>query len=494
MTERHQSNESEMKSNILRRNHMRQCIRACVLCLAVFLLTCCRAMPSQSSYPSYVFTHSEIVLFGYSNGTSITVTDSRGQNIWRGTLNAGRHQVLQPGAGVYHIMGSQPYATLVGDPTTGAVLGFYAVDQHGQGTSKLFYTYQSQGNPGILGIGKGPKNFVIFAYQNNTKIMLKETDSGRLVWQGSLNAGEAHFAPDLERLFLTVEASHPVSALSYSDQGYYVPAESGRFIGRRFYTWAGNAGGWIHDLNIIAYADDTSVIVQDTQNKEVLWQGVLAAGRFHTVQGVNDRQIAIETSRDAAVSVSPTTSYDSKYAHMIFAQDETGAGIGKRFYYPAMAGARLEIFAYEDDAQVEVRNQIGATVFQGKLNRGQSTSFDSQHTLYTIISSHPVAALMDWGNEAGADFAPPYYAAPTATLPTVTIPSWLPWLGLGVVGLSVATGIGGLLYRLRTKPRVRPLPGPLHRTPRIGTGFRSSEAERPKPSGADVTHGRNHKH
>lgn len=466
---------------------MRQCIRIFVICVAAFLLSCCRAGTSENSYPSYVFTHSEIVLFGYGNGTSVTVADSRGQNIWRGVLNVGQHQVLRPGSGVYHILGSQPYATLVGDPTAGAVLGFYAVDQHGQGTSKLFYTYQSQGNPGILGIGKGPKNFVIFAYHNDTKVTLKETDSGRTVWQGSLNTGEVHFEPELERKFLTVEASQPISALSYSDQGYYVPAESGRFVGRKFYTWAGNAGGWIHDLNIISYSDDTSVTVRDTQNREVLWQGVLASGRFHAVQGINDRQVTVEASRDVAVSVSPTTSYDSKYAHMIFAQDETGAGIGKRFFYPAMSGARLEIFAYEDDAQVEVRNQEGNTVFQGKLDRGQSTSLDSQHTLYTINSSRPVAALMDWGNEAGADFAPPYYAAPTATLPAVTAPTWLPWLGLGTIGIAAA---GWLLYRLLAASRPKPQSTAPRRVPRSVSVSRPAEPEKRRPTGSDVTHGR----
>ena len=245
--------------------------------------------------------------------------------------------------------------------------------------------------------------------------------------------------------------------------------------------------GCIHDLNIIAYSDETSVIVRDTQNQEVLWQGVLASGRFRAIQGINDRQVTVEASRDVAVSVSPTTSYDSKYAHMIFAQDETGAGIGKRFFYPAMSGARLEIFAYENDAQVEVRNQEGNTVFQGKLDRGQSTSLDSQHTLYTITSSRPIAALMDWGNEAGADFAPPYYAAPTATLPAVTAPTWLPWFGLGTIGVAA---IGWLLYRLRAVSRAKPRSTALRRVPRSVSVSRPAEPEKRRPTGSDVTHGR----
>jgi hypothetical protein len=436
-----------------------------------------------------VFTHSEIVLFGYANSTALEVTGADGGEVWRGTLNAGEHHVLRPGAGVYHIVGTQPYATLVGDPTTGAVMGYYAMDERGRGTSKLFYTYQSSGNPGILGLGVGPRNFVVFAYQDGTAVTLKETDSDRLIWQGTLNRGQAHFEPDLQYVFLTVQASQPVSALSYSDQGYYVPAESGKFIGREFYTWAGNAGDWTHDLNVIAYTDNTTVTIRDTQSGEVLWQGTLAAGRMQTVPNVNDRQLSIETSQDAAVSVSPTTSYTSNYYHMLFAQDETGAGIGKRFYYPAIEGARLEIFAYEDDTQVEVRDGANAIAYQGTLKRGESTAFDSAHTLYTITSSRPVAALMDWGNEAGADFAPPYYAAPTATLPTVIVPPWLPLVGGGLLAAGLLGVLLARLLRARPGRAVQPTP-PSPAKQRSTTPTWPAQKQPPSADGADVTHGR----
>ena len=455
----------------------------------ILLLAGCNHAIGTGSYPTYLFTHSEIVLFGYTDGTSLEVTSATGKEVWRGELGAGQHQVLRPGAGVYHFVSTQPYATLVGDPTGGAVMGYYALDQHGRGTRTLFYTYQSEGAPGLLGFGEGPRNFVIFAYQDGTSVTLCEADTGQLIWQGTLDAGQAHFEPELKHVFLTVQASHPVSALSYGDQGYYVPAETGSFIGRKFYTWAGDAGDWIHDLNVIAYYDDTAVTVRNTESREMLWQGTLDAGQVKTVPNINNQQLSVETSRDTVVSVSPTTSYSGEYFHMLFAQDETGAGIGQRFYYPALQGTRLEIFAYEDGAEIEVRDAADTIVYQGTLNRGESAVFDSAQTLYTIVSSRPVAALMDWGDQAGADFAPPYYAAPTATLPAITIPPWLPIVGLGLPVAGVGLWLLYSVLRARRGLPSRTVARPDVRRPPV-TRVRPVEEKRRKKSSADVRHGR----
>lgn len=185
---------------------------------------------------------------------------------------------------------------------------------------------------------------------------------------------------------------------------------------------------------------------------------------------------------------------------MIFAQDETGSGIGTNFSYPAIADARLEIFAYEDATTVEVRNEANNVVYQGLLNQGESTAFDSEHTLYTITADRPVSALMNWGDEAGADFAPPYYTAPTAAivLPQPTMPAWLPLAFVGIP-LLLAT-IGGAYYIWHSRQQAsrrrpssagggRPVPPP-------SSGFGSGQSKMPvdkKKSprrGSSVTHGR----
>ena len=465
--------------------------KGCYILLGVLLLvvlSSCGQTIGVESYPTYVFTHSEIVLFSYANGTSLRVSNESGRTIWRGRLDAGQYRQLRPGSGVYYVVGSHPYATLVGDPTRGGVLGYYALDQHGLGTSHLFYTYQSEGAGGLFGMPEGARAFVVFAYQDNTQVTIKETDTGNVVWQGTLNDGEAHFEFDLSHIFLTVEATQPVSALSYTDQGYYVPADDGKFIGRKFYTWAGNAGNWTHDLNVIAYHDNTSVTINNHETGEVLWQGTLDTGQIHTLPNVNQRLLSIETSEPVAVSVSPTISYAEKYAHMLFAQDDTGMGIGRKFYYPTIGGARLQIFAYEDAAAIEVRDADGVIAYQGVLNRGESATLDSIQTLYTINSTQAIASLMDWGDQAGANFAPPYYATSTALLPTIILPRWVPFV-IGLPLLLLALWGGWQLMRPKQR-RGQGAARPQSRSGTTSSGGRTVQKPQPQKRGASITHDR----
>lgn len=474
---------------MLKQQLWRVCYRITLIGCVLTVLTGCGQTIGVASYPTYVFTHSEIVIFSYSNGTSLQVNAAGGRTIWQGRLNKGEHHRLNPGSGVYHVIGTHPYATLVGDPTTGGVMGYYALNEQGLGTGQLFYTYQSEGTGSLFGLMDAARNFVIFAYQDNTSVTITETDSKKVVWQGTLNAGETHFEPGLSHVYLTVEATHPVSALSYSDQGYYVPAEDGHFTGQKFYTWAGDAGGWTHDLNVIAYQDNTSVTVRNTETDEVLWQGTLNVGEMHTYPDVNTLQLNIEASEPIAVSVSPTISYDSQYAHMIFAQDETGIGIGQRFYYPALDGARLQIFSYEDDANIEVSDANGAIAYQGVLNQGENVAFDSSQTLYTISSTHSIAALMDWGNQAGADFAPPYYVASTAIKPTIILPRWLPFVAIGLPLLLLALWVTQKLTQSRQHSAGN-VNRPQERTGATSTGGRTVQPTKPQKRGATITHDR----
>jgi hypothetical protein len=369
-------------------------------------------------FTTYTYTHSEIILFSYVNNTAFVVRNAAGGEIWNGSLNASEHKELNPGSGVYHIEGCNPYSVLVGDAVTFGVLGFYAYDQNGKGTSTLFYTRQAK----LANSEPDALNFIIFAYQDNTQVTLSNTTTGATIWSGTLNAGQRHAEPTLIDMYLTVQADKPVSALSYTDQGYYVPTDNGTFVGRRFYTWAGNTGNWPHDLNVIAYHDGTSVTVRNTDTGAVLWSGTLNAGQMHTLTNVNHTYLTVTSDKDVAVSVAPYVSFTSNYYHMIYAEDSTGVGLGKLFYYPSISGANLLIFSYEDGNQIQVKDSSGAVVWSGTLNKGQNHQFSSAHTLYTITGTGQLSALMDWGGQAGADFAPVYFGAEAPVVTSVTPP------------------------------------------------------------------------
>ena len=446
----------------------------CLFFISYIATACMLRVDSDTGfYPTYIFTHSEAVIFGYRDQTTLAVTQIDDEMVWEGVLNAGENHVLRLTPGVYRVVGNQPYATLVGDAVDGSVLGYFAIDEQGRGTSTLLHTYQSRSVENDMDMIEAA--FVIFAYEDQTTVTLTNSDTKQIIWQGTLNDGQAHFEYGVDDTFLTVEANKPVSALSYTDQGYYVPAKNGRFTGRLFYTWVGNAGGWPHDLNLIAYHDNSNILVQDSQDDTILWQGALNKGEMHAISQVNDRLLTISASEDIAVSIAPSISYDSNYYHMLFARDKDGFGIGTNFLYPAIGEARLELFAYEDNTSVEIQDGTGSIVYQGALNQGESVDFESQHTLYTITADRPVSALMNWGDEAGADFAAPYYTAPTSALVLAqpTIPDWLP---VALVGIPVLLGmIAGGYYIWRSRQQ------PFRGSTRSGGGGRSSS---PTPSGS----------
>jgi hypothetical protein len=356
-------------------------------------------------YVSYTYTHSDILIFSYADDTEFEVNDSIGSLVWSGTLDVGQHQSLSPGAGVYLVSGSQPFSLVVGDQLTDYVWGYYALDQNGKGLSTLFHTYQADWMSNSL----CDPHFIVFAYQDNTHVEVRDTTSGSLIWSGTLDEGQHYDNTSIIDRFLTVSSDKPVSALSYTDQGYYVPSQTGVFVGTKFYTFVGNSGDWAEDLNVIAY-ENTSVTIKDTATGHTIWSGTLNAGQMHTESGLNGTFVTVIASNRVTVSVSPYTSWGDRYYHSIYAQDSTGTGIGTLFTFPSIANAKLVIFSYDDDSQVTVRDAAGAVAWSGTLNQGDRHTLTSAYTLYTVTSSGQISVLLDWGDNAGAEFAPIHYA------------------------------------------------------------------------------------
>lgn len=374
---------------------------------------------SLEGYSTYTYTHSDLLIFGYTNGTAIEVYDSSNALIWSGIIDAGGHLSLTPGAGVYKIIGTNPYSVIVGDELTSYVMGYYAFDQWGKGLSTLFYTYQVDTSSWT---SPDYRNFIVFAYNDNTNVEIINTVTGIPIWTGTLNKGQHHEEPTLSDIFITVRADKPVSALSYTDQGYYVPAETGTFSGKTFYTWAGNSGGWGHALQIVAYTDSTSVTVKNTDTNVVIWNGVLNEGEVKYVTGINSQYLTVESDKDVNVAITPYGAFTGSYYYSVYGQDSLGSGIGTLFYFPAISGGNLIIFSYANGTQVEVTDSTNAVVWSGSLDEGQNHEITpSAFTVYKVKSTNLVSTLFDWGNLAGADFAPQFYAvAPPAPVPALT--------------------------------------------------------------------------
>jgi hypothetical protein len=220
--------------------------------------------PLLNYYWTYTYTHSDMTIFAYVNNTRVVVKKSTGVVIWSGTLNKGQHQNLlksQLGSpGVYEVNGTMPYGLLVGDHLSTYVMGYYALDYWGRGASTQFYSYQVK-----WGSTAYDPHVIVFSCEDNNYVEIRNTVTNTVIWNGTLNSGKRYDSSTINDMYLTVNSTKPVTLLSYTDQGYYVPAcDTQRFTGKRFYTYAGKAGGWSEGASIIAYEDNTHATLRYT--------------------------------------------------------------------------------------------------------------------------------------------------------------------------------------------------------------------------------------
>ena len=412
----------------------------------------------SSTYDTYTYTHSDILLFSYSNGTQFEVYNNASELVWNGTINAGGHEGLSSSenvtAGIYKIKGTNPYSVLIGDAISSTVMGYYAIDENGNATSKKMYTYQ------VHSYSAYGRVFGVFAYENLTSVNISNSVTGENIWSGTLNAGEHYGDTNLTDTYVTVSATKPVSALSYTDQGYYIPASSGTFIGKEFYSYVGDTYGWLHDLNLIAYNDNTTVNVTNSETGASIWNGMLNANSVQSVPFENAAYVTIKSDKDINAGSFPYGSWNSGYYYLVYAEDTSGTGIGTRFVFPAIANGKMVIFSYSDNALTKVVNSVGAEIWSGYLNNGEFKDLViSTKDVYQITSTNSISVIYYYGNSAGADFSPVYYSQTKPPYVTLTQPNggeiWygnetrnITWYGYGTGSLSVdlyysTTGLTG---------------------------------------------------
>lgn len=359
---------------------------------------------ADDRYATYTYTHSDMILFSYENDTTITVTNSADTVVWSGSLNAGEHHVVISGEGVFRAEADHPFSILVGDAATDNILGYYAVDQNGKGTSTLFHTYHLD----PFEDSYYPNHFLVFAYEDGTTVSVVDTETSAVIWSGSLNEGEHYDNTTLSDRYVTVSSNKPVSVLSFNDQGYYVPSSSGSFIGQTFHTYASFAHP-NYRFNVVAYSNNTSVTIKNTTTSATIWQGTLDEGEVYTISsGESDNFFTVLSDKDVTVAAAPT---QGNYYHSLYVADATGSRIGTLFYHPSNIGGKMVIFAYATGLVIVTDLNTGNEVWAGTLNTGEShTIIPDSDTRYKVFSTVPVSVLHDWGDGWGADFSPVQYA------------------------------------------------------------------------------------
>jgi hypothetical protein len=358
------------------------------------------------SYQTYTYTFHDLLFFSYADNTKIAVKNSSGNTIWTGTLNANEYKSLSPGEGIYGFESSNPFSLLSGDPISGSVLGYYAMDEQGRGAGTKFLTYMPRH-------AFGQERFVVFSYYDESHVKIKNLSSNSTVWEGVLDKGEYYSSADLNAEFLSVTGSESVSVLSYGDQGYLIPAETGLWAGKHFYGYAGFVGQWPNDLNIISFEDNSDILVKNLNTNEIIWSGNLSQGKVKSIaltsSGEKEVFFEITSNKKVSASISPFTSYTGNYYHLLDCVDETGLRIGKLFYLPAING-RLDFSSFDDDNYVEVTNlKTDEVEWSGTLQASDHISLGTSNSIYKIEGTGKLTGSESYGGRAGGAFVPVYY-------------------------------------------------------------------------------------
>ncbi|MFH1100654.1 MAG: NosD domain-containing protein [Methanobacteriota archaeon] len=357
-------------------------------------------LDASNEFVTYVYTVENLILFGYTDDTNLTIYNTADLVIWMGTLNMGEHHVEDVIAGVYKVVGDKKFSILTGDPLVDLV-GYYALDENGYGLSTLLYTFM----PDDFG-GDYDDKFIVFSYTDDTEVTITNMDSMTVVWSGTLNKGEHYTDTTLNYNYVKVESNYPVSALSYNDQGYFVPSANKKLSGTEFYTFADDLGDWPNTLHVMAFEDNTVVTIKNTDTDVEIWSGTLNAGEEHEYTTYSNIYLTILTDKDVTVGVLPIDGYSSGYYHGNYVPDKTGSGIGTEFYTPCVDGGELYVFAYQDGITVQVYDPETDTLMGTyNLDTGDYADVNPGYGYWHILSNGLVSVYEGYG-AAAADFAP----------------------------------------------------------------------------------------
>jgi len=399
--------------------------------------------PNGYDYNSLIFTVDDVVFFSYEDGTMLELYDSTGVLVWNNggaPLDKGGHAHVAVARGVYKASGSKKFAVLTGDPITRTVVGYYAMDQNGYGASTEIYTW-------VPSHAWDGEKFIVFAYEDSTSVTISYTDTGTVIWSGTLNKGEHRETTGVYSSYLHVTSNKPVSALTYFDQGYFVPSANKKWSGTEFYTYVGTIGGWTEDLSVIAYSGGTLVTIKDSGTGTTIWSGTLNNGQAHVESFNVEKYITITSSDTVTVSVQPWVSSTIGYHQGAYVPDRVGVGIGTDLIGSTLDDGYLYILAYKDGTNVNVYNsQTGVLVGSYTLNAGDYVDANPGNGLWRIRSNNYVSAYSGW-NTWNADFAPVEFGEivppPPAPVPAIAPIGLIALIGLlsVVAAVSIRTSI-----------------------------------------------------
>ena len=361
------------------------------------------ANSDQFVYSTTTYTFTDLVVFSYFDDSQFFIYNQSGAKIDSVLLQNNQYHIFSTGEGVFSIEGTNSFTVLVGDPVSRYVLGFFAVDESGSPLSTRLNTYM----PSYYTYGE---HFIVFAYNDGTEYIVKNLQSGAVIAAGVLNNGEHLQLDGYSGTFLGVEANKPVSALSYTDQGYYIPATNGTFSGTQFFGFSGYVGSWPNGVIVVAYQDSTKYLVTNSTTGDTIASGFLNKGEVNATKVYSDLYWELTTDKPVTACNMPYAAYTTSYYYLVRQIDESGLGIGTNFYTPVING-QYDVFSFEDQNSITIYSLTQHdTIWSGVLNASENYSFSCSYGVYHVSSSKNISIITTWGGAWGADFVPLNFA------------------------------------------------------------------------------------
>jgi hypothetical protein len=308
-----------------------------------------------ASYSATFYTFNDIAVFSYLDSTSVTITTPSGTTIASINLNADSFDTLSPGNGFYIINGNKPFAVLTGDAVTSYASGYFATDANGSGVSTKLNTWM------MNNLSDLDTHFILFSYSGVARFSIKDLGTGNLLFQGSIDTTGYFDFPNvslLEGKAIQVTSDKPVSALSYNDQGYYVPSANGTFAGNLFYGFSGYSPGLENSITLTSYSDTNAVVITNLSNGDTILVDTLNHWQVKTLGVFNDTFWKVTSSGVLTAADLPfkeTWERPSSPHYYFLAQvaDSTGKNVGTSFIAPT-SECDLCISSYAANNEVKV--------------------------------------------------------------------------------------------------------------------------------------------
>ncbi len=387
---------------------------------------------SGSFYPAYFYTFNDIAVFSYFDSTNVTITTPDGNIVADIILNADSYDTLSPGNGIYFVNSNKPCAVLTGDAITSTASGYFAMDEYGNGTTTKLNTWMMGGDSGF------DPHFIIFAYQSGTQFVVRDLATGDSLAGGIVDSTCYFDIPNVssvQQKALQVISNNPVSVLSYTDQGYYVPSSDGTFAGNLFYGFSGYSSAQENSITLVSYSDSNAIVVTSLTTSDTLAVDTLNHWQVQTFGITEDTFWKVtSTGTITAANIPFEESWENTYSYYWYlagVADSTGKNIGTSFVVPTTQ-SDLSIFSCDDNNSVQVI-QLGGTAYPYEspvsvkdtiLQSGDVYVFTSPvgNYVYRIQSSGNISVVQSSAG-SGAGFMPVNNAVATGVIAVKALPT-----------------------------------------------------------------------